>query len=303
MSSGVKQLLQIAPESTIGVTPSPFARTTLPFTDNSLNVNPTTTESNTILDTRLSQGTIITGYEYTGDINAEAEFGTFDNLIAAAAYNNWVADVLTFGGNIRKTFSILRGYTDISDYHIFKGCHISKFTLNISESDKVTFGFTVMGTDYEFSATVPLGTVTAATFKPKFSSASVGDILADGVTLQGVACVTALSFEWDNSLQTQKCLGNGGKPAKHIETVATGTGSMTVAYGTKASELLRRKLDNSATAIEFAIEDGDGNSYVLTLPEIEIRGDLPSGGNSDIINADLSYTVRNLAPTLTRIPA
>lgn len=37
MSSGAKQLVQIAKETVIGTVPSPFARQTLAFTDISLN--------------------------------------------------------------------------------------------------------------------------------------------------------------------------------------------------------------------------------------------------------------------------
>lgn len=39
MGSGTKQLVQFAPEATVGTTPSPFARTTLPFTSCSINAN------------------------------------------------------------------------------------------------------------------------------------------------------------------------------------------------------------------------------------------------------------------------
>ena len=68
MSSGIKQLVQYAPETVVGTTPSPFARTTLPFTTTSLDAAPTTTESNTIKDSRIASGTYVTGIDYTGTL-------------------------------------------------------------------------------------------------------------------------------------------------------------------------------------------------------------------------------------------
>ena len=55
MSSGAKQLVQIAKETVIGTVPSPFARQTLAFTDISLNQSVEKTESASITDSRLQQ--------------------------------------------------------------------------------------------------------------------------------------------------------------------------------------------------------------------------------------------------------
>ena len=47
--------------------------------------------------------------------------------------------------------------------------------------------------------------------------------------------------------------------------------------------------------------NADGG-YTFFLPEMEVSGDWPDGGATDIIQVELSYTGRRIPPTITRIP-
>lgn len=185
MSSGSHQILEYCLETAIGTTPTPFARQTLPFTENSLDSAVTKEDSNTIIGNRLASKGMITGVDYAGDINAEAKFGDYDQLIEAAAFNKFEigvptvgSDKLTFGGSIRQTFSILRGYEDIANYHIFSGVHVNTFNLDIPEQGIVTFGFGLMGKKRVVAnGAAPAGTVVNASNNPSLSNVSVGQIL------------------------------------------------------------------------------------------------------------------------------
>ncbi len=98
MSSGARQLTQIAKETTIGVTPSPFDRQTFEFTENALDATVTKESSNSIADSRIARSSMITGAEYAGDLTCEAKYSPLiQDLMAAAAFNNWDNNVLTFG--------------------------------------------------------------------------------------------------------------------------------------------------------------------------------------------------------------
>lgn len=310
MSSGAKQILQYAKETVVGETPTPFARTTLPFTTTTLDAATTKEDSATISDSRLAQQGSITAVDYTGDIEAELRFGSFDDLIAAAAYNPWVvdspaedSDTVTFGGDTRQTFSILRGYEDIDNYHTFRGMHVNTWALTIPESGIVTTTFGLIGLGRTPSNTKPLGTVTSPELPPTFSSVSVDDITIDGVTQVGVACITAFSFNWDNTAQTQRCLGNGLDIGNIIATLANGTGSFTMAWSKNGASNYEKQFNNTTIAIKVTLKDGKGNIYVLDLPKVEITATLPSGGNADILQADFEYRVVEQAPKLTRTPA
>lgn len=309
MSSGSREVIQLSKETVIGTTPSPFARTSLPFTDSSLNAAVTKEDSTTKLASRLAQAGTITSVDYTGDINAEFRFGVFDDLIAAAAFNTWTVDTpdvdsdqLVFGGDLRQTFSILRGYTDISNYHTFRGMHVNTWNLSIPETGVVTTTFGLIGLGRTASGTAPTGTVTNPTLTDPFSSISVTDIQIDGVTTVGVACITAFDFTWDNSMQIQRCLGQGLEIGKIIETLANGSGSFTMAWSTKGAELYEKQFTNTPLRLTVTLVDGVGNKYVLDLPKIEVTGELPTGSNTDILSASYEYRTIEQSPTLTRTP-
>ena len=309
MSSGAKQIVQIAKETVNGTTPSPFARNSIPFTEVSIDGAATKEDSNSILDSRLAQKGSVTGIEYAGDLNSEWRFGVFDDLIAAAAFNNWQADTpvidqdtLTFGGTTRQSFSVLRGYTDINNYHTFRGVHVNTVNISIPEQGLVTIGFGLMAKGRTVASSLPAGTVTTPTLTPTFSNVSVGDILIDGVSQVGVACITAFDFTWDNTMQVQRCLGAGLDIGALIETMANGTGSFTAAWSTGAAANYEKQFTNTTIGLQVVIKDSSNNEYVLTLPKVEITASLPSGGNSDILQASFEYRVVEQAPTLVRKP-
>ena len=302
MSSGAKQLVQIAKETVIGTVPSPFARQTLAFTDISLNQSVEKTESASITDNRLQQSSMITSAEYSGELSAEAQYGAYDDLMAAAAFNAWATNVLTFGGTTRQTFSVLRGYTDIANYHTFSGLHVNTFGIDIPEAGLIGLTFGFMGTKRTTAAVEPVGTITPASSNPRMSNISVGDLLVDGASVKGTACITAFSFNWDNSMQVRKCLGAGLEVGAILEMSAKGTGSFTMAWSTKAAELYEKQFTNGNISLSIPITDTAGNKYVLNIPKVELTAPLATGGKDDLLNTSFEYTVVDQAPTLTRTP-
>lgn len=308
MSAGSRQICQVALESVNGTTPVPFDRDSVPFTEFSLDATATKTDSNSILDSRLAQKGAVTGVEYAGDLTAEFRNATFDLLISAAAFNNWQADTpsvgqqtLTFGGTTRKSFSMLRGYADINNYHTFKGVHVNTFNISIPEDGLITTTFGLMGKGRTVSATLPTGTVTTPTLTPAMSNVSVGDILIDGVSQVGISCITAFDFTWDNTMQVQRCLGAGLDVGAIIETLANGTGSFTAAWSTGAAANYEKQFTNTLISLKIDIVDSEANAYELTLPKVEITATLPSGGNSDILQTSFEYRVVEEAPILVSL--
>lgn len=309
MSSGSKQSLTFSPEVTVGVTPTPFDRLSVPFSTTTLDAATTKEDSVTILDTRLAQQGAITEVNYTGNIDAELRFGVFDDFIAGVAYNDWAvdaptagSDTLTFGGDLKKTFSVVRGFDDVENFHLFRGLHVNSMTLEIALSAIATISFEMIGLGRTPSETAPAGTITTPTLPPTFSSLSVEDITIDGLTQKGIACISDLSFTWTNNDQTQRCLGNGIDIGAIIATLADGTGSFTMAWSKKAGEHYEKQFINKTSAITVTLKDGLENVYLLTLPKVEFTAALPSGGNSDILQASFEYRVVEEATTLTRTP-
>jgi hypothetical protein len=301
MSSGAKVVSHIIAEVTPGVTPA-GAWDTLRLTGNALTPTVNTAVSDEVNDSRLSQGSIVTSADIGGDLTAELSFGSFDKLLEAAFYGNWTGNVLNVG-DVRHTFSVAKGYTDVGVYSVFKGAHVSTFALDIPSDGKITATFNLACLDYADSETPIAITPGAPTTTPFMSNGSVGTILVDGASLDGLACVSAMTINLDNSLQAQRCIGTTRMgPGAQIATEAAITGAITLAWSKRAWEIWKNTFTRATVAIEFPITDSLGNQYVFEFPAVEVDGELPSGGKRDLIEVTLNYVVARLSPTITRIP-
>lgn len=302
MSSGAKVTSYLIPETTPGITPT-GQWDTLRLTSNTLSPTPNTQVSDEITDTRLSQGSVVTTTDIQGDLVGELSYGSFDKLMEAAFYGTWTGNVLTVGST-RRTFTVAKNFNDVGVFTLFKGMHVSTFTLDVPSDGKITATFNMMGLDYADGDTNTVTPINPPTATPFMSNASVGTILVDGVSLEGSACVSAMTISLDNSLQTQRCLGTTRLgPGALIETEAAITGTITLAWSQRAWQIWKNQFTRLPVAVEFPITDSLGNKYTFGFPAIEVDGELPNGGKRDLIEVTLNYTVSKLAPTITRAPA
>lgn len=306
MSSGAREQLRYQAETVIGTTNTPFAAKTLRFTDTSLDLTVNKTESTEKLSSRLAQGMIPTSIDVAGDITGELSFGTYDDFFASAFMNDWEVDSPVIGsqsleiGIIRKTFSIERANTDVNTFLKLAGCYVNTLSISIPEDGIITTTMGIMGTSGVASTTTSTGSIAAATTTDKMSNIGVGDILVSGASLAGVACITAFEFNLDNGAQRQRCLGSGLSTGKVIETMATVTGSFTVAWSQKAMELYQKRVTNESISLKVPITDSAGNKYTIIVPDAEINGSWPSGGNGDLLNTTFEYTARLTSPSIER---
>lgn len=299
MSSGAKQLTRVGFEASPGVIATTW--NTFAFTTNGLDASAQTTESQTIKDSRIAAGTLVTGVEVQGDIESEWAYGIQDGVLELVAFNAWNSNVLTFGGTSRKTLSIIRGFTDIDNFQVFTGCHINQWTLSIPDSGIVTSKFSIMAMKRTAYEVAPTGTVTPAGDAIPFTSLSTGDILIEGEKKAGM-CVTQIELTIDNTMQIQKCLDYENNISGILETIMKGSGNFTVAWSKNTAELYEKQFLNEPISLEYSLKDKDGNKYTLSLPNVLVSAPLPSGGVGDILNTQFSFTVADAAPTLKRIP-
>lgn len=294
MSSGNRVVTYYTPETTIGETPSTPTWETLRFTSNAMTPTVNTSASEEIRADRMRGNSTIDSIDYSGDIGVEFSAGSFDELLAGAFYNDWSADVLTIG-TTEKSFTFVKGYADVNTWHTFTGVHISTWSLDIPEEGKVTMTFGTMGMGYADATTDPTSgdTINAPTTTVAVGSGNgIGTVLVDGQSLAGVACISAMTLELDNTMQTQRCLGQVGPGALRATTAAV-TGTLTMAWSQAAFDEWGKQFTREAIEIQMPIADAAGNEYLLVLPEVEIDGDLPEGGLEDILQVELNYTARN----------
>ena len=302
MSSGARVTSYLISETTPGLTPDTGAWDTLRLTSNTLSPTVNTQISDEITESRISQGSVASSADIQGDLVGELSYGSFDKLLEAAFYGTWTGDVLTVG-DTRRTFTIAKNFNDVSVYTLFRGMHVSVFALDIPSDGKITATFSLAGLDYADGDTNTVATVNPPTTTPFMSNLNVGSITVDGVSLEGSACVSALTVNLDNSLQAQRCIGSGKLgPGAQIATEAAITGTITLAWSPRAWQIWKNTFTRKTSAVEFPITDSLGNRYDLSFPAIEVDGDLPNGGKRDLIEVTLNWTVAKQAPTITRVP-
>lgn len=298
MSSGSSVRTHYAPQTTIETTPVSGWKT-LPVITNGLTVNTTLTDSEILGAGRMKTAGMVTGGEIAGDISSELMFGTFDDLIAAAFWSDWQTDVLSVGSD-RKFFAVAKDFEDINAYYLFKGVHVNTFSLEIGTDSLVSVNFGLMGLGFETSKTASLAkTPTAAVTGDKASGLSIGEIKSGGAPI-GV-CVESFSLEIDNQAEIQKCLGPNMYGGNVLAMLANITGSMTLAFSPKAYDLLEMQRTGTITSIEIPINFPGGKSYTINLPKIQISGDIPSPSPTDIVTAEVTFTVVDESPTITRV--
>ncbi|WP_049273175.1 phage tail tube protein [Pseudomonas putida] len=302
MSSGARVTSYLISETTPGLTPDTGAWDTLRLTSNTLSPTVNTQVSDEITESRISQGSVASSADIQGDLVGELSYGSFDKLLEAAFYGTWTGDVLTVG-DTRRTFTIAKNFNDVSVYTLFRGMHVSVFALDIPSDGKITATFSLAGLDYADGDTSTVSSINHPTDSPFMSNLNVGTITVDGQSLEGVACVSALTINLDNSLQAQRCIGNSKLgPGAQIATEAAITGTVTLAWSSRAWQIWKNTFTRKTIALEFPITDSLGNRYDLSFPAIEVDGDLPNGGKRDLIEVTLNWTVAKQAPTITRVP-
>jgi len=123
------------------------------------------------------------------------------------------------------------------------------------------------------------------------SATSVGDVEIDDVVMTGQACISAMSLDINNSLQAQRCLGLLG-PGNLIATQAIITGSVTLAWANDSYLIWKKMMTREAVKLSFPLNDSAGNTYTFEVPEAELDGPLPDGGNTDIVQVTLNLTAK-----------
>lgn len=308
-SRGNKVVLSSAIQTDIKTKPTTGWKI-FPRKTDSLNTTFELLDSETIVDSRIKSSGMVISADAAGDVECEFIKGTYDDYIAAAAGNAWVAgtpantSMLTFGGDVITMFALAKSHKDILQYHYWAGNRVNTFKLDIPEGGYAALTFGFMGRNYENALTEFATSATAVPLSPKATSLNVSDIKIDGVTTKGTACATAFSFELTNNIERQNCLGAGLYGDDLTEMMADMTGSLSLKYGQGAQVILNKQMTAAPISIEVTLTfPGTTDTYVLKIPKCQISGDIPAG-SMDILSADLTYTVvadvPADAPTLTR---
>ncbi|MGQ7168757.1 hypothetical protein ACUOCP_13440, partial [Escherichia sp. R-CC3] len=83
--------------------------------------------------------------------------------------------------------------------------------------------------------------------------------------------------------QTQRCIGTGSPYAgANIPTTFTPSGTVTLSWSKAAWEIWSKTLTGETVPFSFTLSNGEG-AYTFSFPKVQVSGEWPDGGNSDII--------------------
>lgn len=304
MSSGAKVSTAWKREVTPGITPPGDWNV---LTRVSFGLVPTynTEENNEIGADRMAQGTAQTTVDVGGDIETKLRYGALDEFMASCFGAEWAGNVLTMG-NERISFSIGSYASDIGVASIARGAQVATMNFEVPNDNEITVTTTFAAIDWADKAdnTSYIVNPAAEANQRRYGFKDVTGLKINGVQLgEDNACVDSFNLEFDNAVQTQRCIGNGNPfPGNIIPTTFTPSGSITLSWSKTAYQYWKAQQTGDALSFEFTLNNADGG-YTFFLPEMEVSGDWPDGGATDIIQVELSYTGRRIPPTITRLPA
>ncbi len=303
MSSGAKIRLYYAEEETPEVLPTTPVWKTVRRVSDGLTENVTTEASNSVVDSRFRQGGLATEAEVIGNLEVELSVGLFDDFWSAVAMNNWTSDVLNFGGDVRKTFTFVKVFSDINQVFIYRGVRINEATLNIATTGKITASFGLMGTLFERTTTSPVTSPVAVPELALVSSLNVGDLTVNGETVVGTACMQSLALTITNNMEAIRCIGSQKLTATtYLEKIVDITVNTQYMFSAQSAGYIDFIKSRDTMPLEFSIEDSAGNGYAFQFPQLEVaEANHPDGGGEDTITIDINYNHIRVTPVITRV--
>ncbi|WP_416329139.1 phage tail tube protein [Raoultella planticola] len=303
MSSGAKVVTAFIRETTPGVTPTVGVWDLLRRASFGLAPTQNTNDNDEIGGDRMAQGVSLGTIDVGGDVGTKFRWNQHDAFLASCFGAEWLNNVLTMG-NSRITFSVASYAEDVGIAQIARGCQVATLQIEIPNDGDITATVTFAGLDWEMKGddtsyfTSPVDAAGAL----RYSFKEVTNIRLNGVDGGTGFCVDTFNIQFDNNMQTQRCIGTGSAFAgANIPTTFTPSGQVTLSWSKAAWELYKKTFTGETVPFSFTLENAEG-AYTFDFPEVQISGDWPDAGSTDIVQVQLDITAANTPPTITRAP-
>ena len=273
IASGSKHSVHYVQETEYGVIPANPTLKPLCITSDNLGMTKDGIEAGKLNDSRQVVDLRHGNRQVGGDLEAELEYGTFDDFLEAVLMGSWSSNVLKVG-TTRRSYTLQRRFDlDINEFHRYTGCEVNTFNISLQPNSMVNISFGIVGKDLDSNRLTSEITGTTYTTIPNETPFDnyQGEILVDGVENQ---VVTALEITLENGIEPNFVLFDptGVQPSDGKSRV---TGTLT-SYFT-SSALYNKFLNEENAALEFTLENPQGDQLRFEMPNIKF-----SGGNPDV---------------------
>lgn len=223
----------------------------------------------------------------------------------AAGASVTVRSTVIKNGVTRKSYSLEKKFSDITQFLWVKGAVVSDFALSLKSNSIVSGSFSFNALDAGLDqSTIGTGAPVAAGTNPVLNaSTNVGNIIENDAIVSGIF-FESLDFTLNNSLRAIPAVGVMGN-------VDIGVGSLKLTGKVKAyfanNALYDKFSGGIATSLAFTLSDGN-NAYGLTFPRIKFsNGQVIAGSKDQDVLVELDWTAlrspsQNCMVKLTRMP-
>ncbi|MCV5396777.1 phage tail tube protein, partial [Escherichia coli] len=148
---------------------------------------------------------------------------------------------------------------------------VGSWKMQIPNDGDITATVTFAGLDWESKAddtNFIKGEPVDSAGKLRYSFKEVSAVSLNGVAGGNGFCIDSFDIQFDNKLQTQRCIGTGSPYAgANIPTTFTPSGTVTLSWSKAAWEIWSKTLTGETVPFSFTLSNGEG-AYTFSFPKV-----------------------------------
>jgi hypothetical protein len=295
-ASGGYHGLYYIPEVTFGTTPATPAWVPFRHTSCNLQLKRDQFESKELRADRAITDLRLGTYKCEGDVGIELSAGAFDTILEALLGGTWAVNVLT-QGIVQRSFSILRRYTDITQYQVFTGCCPNKLTLDFKPGGMITGSIGFIGAN--MVAALPASSTYSAASANLPMDTFAATILEGGASF---AKASAITLTLENGIEADYVIGSKFAPQCTWGRSKL-TGKLTAFFEDLAT--YNKFLNETPTTLSFTTSDGT-KSFAWLMNNVKYTSSDNPVSDEKPIHLDMGFAalhhVTNTNLQITRVP-
>jgi hypothetical protein len=269
-AQGSKGYLAIQKESSYGVAPGAPDLVKIPFSSESLSRSMALETNDHISGIRSSRQPVRGNTDVAGNIGFNLGFYHGLLLFGALGAESYSSPTHTLkvGGPL-PSFTIEKGFSDISQFFLYKGCKVSKLSLNIASSGFQKCTVDILGASETISGTSFDATQTDYGDAP-IDGFGIASITEGG---SGITGVTELSLNIDNNLDGDTfTIAGGGTRGSINEGLVTVSGTIKGFF--ENLTMLNKAINQTESSLGITYTRGTGagtsgnEQLVISIPEL-----------------------------------
>jgi hypothetical protein len=267
-------------ESTFGETPLTVSANGLDFTNESIQTEVNTFASETIRAHRMIQAVLRGNQRPGGDINCELHSEGMTTLFKHAlgsvstTGSNPYTHVISGASSLPVGLQFEKGFTDIAQYFLYKGCRINTLNMNFPQEGLVNATFSILAREEAVSTAPQDATPTYASVDPivsfnatLYEGAGLGSAVALGTVVEA-------NFSVENNIREDQFVIGSRLRYNLPEGRRVVTGSMTVFF--EDVTLYNKFVNGTQASFKIVCTTAGANTVTFEFPQIQYAGGSPT---------------------------